>query len=236
MILIDPPYAISKKSNFENGGGWNNAKDKNLRKTIPKTDFGYWDKREVDIYTLFVELHRILKQNGTLIIFYDIWKMGSLRSVAENIGFKQPRICCWNKTNPVPVNSKINYLSNCKEYFATFVKHSKPTFNSFYDNGDYFMSSSDTFYCPIVHGKERTSHPTQKPLSIIEQLILKHSNEGDTVLDCFMGSGTTGVACVNHNRKFIGIEKDIDYFTIAKTRIKSINNKKEILNAERLDW
>ena len=68
-------------------------------------------------------------------------------------------------------------------------------------------------------------HPTQKPLDILERIIKTSSNENDTVLDCFMGSGSTGVACLNTNRYFIGIEKDEKYFNIAKERIE--NHKKE---------
>ncbi len=63
------------------------------------------------------------------------------------------------------------------------------------------------------------SHPTQKPVALMEYLIKTYTNEGDTVLDFCMGSGTTGVACVNTNRNFIGIEKDAGYFEIAKKRI-----------------
>ena len=62
-------------------------------------------------------------------------------------------------------------------------------------------------------------HPTQKPVALLEDLIQTYSNEGDTVLDFTMGSGSTGVACVNTNRNFIGIELDENYFKIAKERI-----------------
>lgn len=72
-----------------------------------------------------------------------------------------------------------------------------------------------TLYFNCVNG----SHPTQKPVSLMEYLIKTYSNEGDTVLDFAMGSGTTGVACKNLNRKFIGIEKDLEYFRIASERI-----------------
>ena len=64
-------------------------------------------------------------------------------------------------------------------------------------------------------------HPTTKPVDLLENILKHSSNEGDVVLDCFMGSGSTGVACVNLNRKFIGIEKDKKYFKIAKARIKA---------------
>ena len=62
-------------------------------------------------------------------------------------------------------------------------------------------------------------HPTQKPIALYEYLIRTYSNEGDTILDPCMGSGTTGVACIHTNRKFIGIEKDCDYYQVASNRL-----------------
>ena len=67
-------------------------------------------------------------------------------------------------------------------------------------------------------------HPTQKPVALMEYLIRTYTNEGETVLDNCMGSGTTGVACVNTRRKFIGIEKDEKYFSISKDRIEKALN------------
>ena len=72
-----------------------------------------------------------------------------------------------------------------------------------------------------VTGKKAV-HPTQKPVALMEYLIKTYTVEGETVLDCFMGSGSTGVACINTNRKFIGIEKDETYFKIAQDRIAAI--------------
>ena len=69
--------------------------------------------------------------------------------------------------------------------------------------------------------KEKTIHPTQKPVALFEYLIKTYTNEGDTVLDNVMGSGTTGVACLNTNRNFIGMELDEDYFNMAKERIEN---------------
>lgn len=71
---------------------------------------------------------------------------------------------------------------------------------------------------------ERGLHPTQKPVKLMEYLIKTYTSEGDIVLDFTMGSGTTGVACVNTNRKFIGIELDESYFNIAKKRIEEVRN------------
>ncbi len=67
--------------------------------------------------------------------------------------------------------------------------------------------------------REKRVHPTQKPVALMEWIIKNYSKDGDTILDPFMGSGTTGVACKNLNRKFIGIELDKNYFNIAKERI-----------------
>lgn len=75
--------------------------------------------------------------------------------------------------------------------------------------------------------RERGFHPTQKPVALLEYLIKTYSNEGDTILDNCMGSGTTGVACVNTNRNFVGIELDKGYFDIAEKRIKEAINEKQ---------
>lgn len=79
---------------------------------------------------------------------------------------------------------------------------------------------------PVVTKDEATEHETQKPIGLTEYLIKTYSNEGDTVLDNTMGSGTTGIGCINTNRKFIGIEKKDKYFKLARNRIKEHLNKK----------
>ena len=210
LILIDPPYIISKDSNFKTHS--DKASSKIVTKYNISIDFGDWDKEELDWSFLFKEYHRVLKDGGTLIIFYDVWKSSELKLFADMYKFKQPRICQWQKTNPVPINSKLNYLSNAIEYFFTFVKGKKPTFNSVYDNGVYRY--------PICHGKERYEHPTQKPLQLILDIINKHSKEGDNVLDTFGGTGTTAHACILSNRKYTIFEKDEKYYDIIKTRIE----------------
>ena len=217
LILIDPPYIISKSSNFKNYSKEAN-RDMITKYGSISIDFGDWDKVRLDWESLFLQFSRILKNGGTIIIFYDIWKAGELKEVATKFKFKQPRVCCWNKSNPVPINSKVNYLSNANEYFFTFVKGSNPTFNSKYDNGHYKH--------PICHGNERYQHPTQKPLSLITELIEKHSNPGDLVLDCFAGTGTTGHASILSGRDYILIENDKVYFGIIQSRIEQLVKNK----------
>ena len=203
-IITDPPYQISRESGFKSG-------KLQKYKTI-SIDFGEWDHEQLDIHSLLTEYYRVLVGGGSVIMFYDIFKLESLCNIAKVVGFKQLRVCYWEKTNPVPVNARTNYLSNARECFVTMVKGSNPTFHSYYDNGVYRY--------PICSGKERTKHPTQKPLDLIAEIVKKHTNENDLVLDTFMGSGTTGVACTILGRDFIGIEKDENYFDVAKKRIE----------------
>jgi DNA modification methylase len=212
LVLVDPPYSISKDSNFKITTDRLNSLS-TMKFSNHSIDFGDWDKSEIDLDILFYEYKRVLRKGGTLIIFYDIWKSGKIKEAAEKAGFKQPRICMWSKNNAVPVNSKHNYLSNGMEYFFSFVKTGKPTFNSEYDKGIYNY--------PLCHGKERTIHPTQKPLGLIKDIIKKHSNENDTILDTFAGSGTVGVAAIELNRRYILIEKDEKYFKICLSRTNS---------------
>jgi site-specific DNA-methyltransferase (adenine-specific) len=175
------------------------------KKYAVKTDYGEWDKNfTLEILEKFIkEFYDKLKNGGTLIIFFDLWKITILKNLMEKYNFKQIRFIEWIKTNPQPLNSKINYLTNCREIALVGIKKSKPTFNSSYDNGIY--------HYPLQGGKNRF-HPTQKSLKLFEELIKKHSKEGDIIMDTFLGSGTTALACKNLNKKFIGCEINLTYF------------------------
>lgn len=241
LILTDPPYIISResgmndhynnvKNNEENKietvkteEEWttykknNNIenddnKDKYIKygtiygkKYCVKTDYGEWDSNfTIDILEKFIcEYYKKLKKGGTIIIFFDIWKISILKELLEKYNFKQLRFIEWIKTNPQPLNSKINYLTNCREIALVAVKNGKPTFNSSYDTGIYNF--------PLQGGKNRF-HPTQKSLLLFEELIKKHSNENDIVLDTFLGSGTTAIACKNTGRLFKGCEINKEYY------------------------
>ncbi len=175
------------------------------KKYSVQTEYGDWDTQfTLELLDQFIgEYYQKLKKGGTLIIFFDIWKITPLKTIIEKYKFKQIRFIEWIKTNPQPLNSNINYLTNCREIALVAIKGSKPTFNSKYDNGIYRY--------PLQGGKNRF-HPTQKSLPLFEELIKKHSNEGDTVLDTFLGSGTTAIACKNTNRQFKGCEISTDYY------------------------
>ena len=133
--------------------------------------------------------------------------------------------------NPLDI---FRMIKNPKEFVINFAKqNSNPMMNNLIqkkEKGEYtfgiekdFGISEATNYPNNVlsysNGNNKNVHPTQKPVALLEYLIKTYTNEGEIVLDNCMGSGSTGVACVNTNRDFIGIELDKDYFNIAKQRI-----------------
>ena len=191
------------------------------KKYAVRTNYGAWDSEFTmeDLQLFINHFYRVLKPGGTCIVFFDLWKITPLKEQLEGAEFKQIRFLEWVKTNPQPINSKVNYLTNCREIALLGIKKSKPTFNSSYDNAIYKF--------PIQGGKERF-HPTQKNTKLFEELIKKHSNEGDVVLDPFLGSGTTAIAAINTDRNFLGCEMDQEYFEKAKSRISRALHKEEL--------
>lgn len=99
------------------------------------------------------------------------------------------------------------------------------------DNKLKYPTNTLNYKVVFNRSKEKTSHPTQKPVDLLEYLIKTYTNEGDLVLDFTMGSGSTGVACLNTNRRFIGIELNEDYFNITKERLENtlLNNRQKKL-------
>ena len=214
LVLTDPPYIISKKSgmqsyrdSIENGGKVN---EKYGKKFAVTTEFGEWDSSYTidDLKHSIDEFYRILRPGGSCIIFFDLWKIETLKGLLSK--FSKHRLIEWIKTNPMPINQYSTYLSNAREISISCVKGGKATFNSKYDKGIYEY--------PIYNGKDRF-HPTQKSLPLFEELITKHSNEGDIVVDPYAGSGTTALASKNTNRIFICGEPDEDYFKKGHKRV-----------------
>lgn len=213
LILTDPPYSISRKTGFKSVG------KNSVERFAVSMDFGKWDHQEIPLKSFANLSYKALREGGTIICFYDLWKIGKVEEAFKNAGFKMIRLIIWEKTNPVPLNSKRNYLSNSREVAILGVKGGKPTFNSEYDNGVYSMP---------IH-REKRIHPTQKPLKLMEALIKKHSKPKDLVVDCFSGSGTTALAAYKLKRKFIGGDKDCSYIKKAKRRLKNETNKEKII-------
>lgn len=201
-IITDPPYDISQKNNFYTLGN---------RKGL---DFGEWDKN-FDLYSWIPLYGELIDKNGSFIIFCSYKFLSYICDCLENNNFIVKDILEWEKTNPMPRNINRRYVQD-KEYAIWAVKkNAKWTFNKPEDE-KYLRS---TFKYPIVQGKERFNHPTQKSLKLLEDIIKIHTNVDDLILDPFMGTGTTCLAAKNQGRNFIGIEQNIDYFKIAKNRI-----------------
>lgn len=203
LVLTDPPYNVSRKNNFKTMG----------RNGI---DFGDWDY-SFDQLGWIENITSKVSNNGSVIIFNDWKNLGDIAKHLEENGFVVKDILRWVKDNPMPRNRDRRYIMDAEYAVWAVKKKSKWTFNRLNKNYD-----RPELNYPIVAGKEKTTHPTQKPIKLMEELIKRHSNVGNTVLDNFMGSGTTGVACKNLNRKFIGIELDGTYFNLAKERIESV--------------
>ncbi len=215
MILTDPPYGTTACK---------------------------WDSI-IPLEPMWEQLKRIIKPNGAIVLtasqpFTSVLVVSNLKM------FKYDWM--WNKTKPTNVlNAKRQPLRD-KEDIAVFYKK-QPTYNPqgvvdcdrWVDKGVHGGKNSDCFgeikggtgtYNQKKTGyprqilrfssEGRTVHSTQKPVALMEYLIKTYTNEGETVLDFTMGSGTTGVAAKNLNRKFIGIELDENYFNIAKERIR----------------
>ncbi|AFI03734.1 DNA-methyltransferase [Helicobacter cetorum] len=205
-IITDPPYNISVKNNFST---MHSAKRKGI-------DFGEWDK---DFKFLeWIRLYSpLVKKNGSMIIFCSYRFISYIADSLEQNDFLVKDFIQWVKTNPMPRNINRRYVQDTEFALWAVKKGAKWTFNK-PENKKYLRSL--ILKSPIVSGIERTKHPTQKSLALMEKIISIHTNPNNIVLDPFMGSGTTGVACKNLGRKFIGTELEKEYFQIAQKRLK----------------
>jgi adenine-methyltransferase len=177
-------------------------------------DFGEWDK-DFNLFDWIKLYSPLVKDDGSFIIFCSYRYISYIIDELEKNDFIVKDIIEWKKSNPMPRNINRRYVQDTEFAVWAVKKNAKWTFNK-PDDVSYLRS---TFTTSVVSGKEKVGHPTQKSLELMRQIIKIHTNEDDLILDCFMGSGTTGVACLLENRKFIGIEKDAEYFNIASNRI-----------------
>lgn len=206
-VVTDPPYKIIT-------GGDSNGKNsvrpkgilkgnRELMRTVPK--FSEW----------LPELFRVLKDGTQNYIMVNSSNLLKMANEIEKAGFKIQNFLVWQKNNCTPSQF---YMKNC-EYTIFFRKGKSKYINDI--GGSKTVHSFDN----IIGNKV---HPTEKPIDLMEFYINNSTNENETVLDPFMGSGTTGVACKNLNRDFIGIEMQQDYFNIASERVGRKRKEKEI--------
>ena len=190
MVLTDPPYGISFQSNYRKDKHNPIKNDNNLN----------WINDFVD------EIYRVSKDNTASYVFCS-WHHVDVFKVALQRKFKIKNLLIWEKNNTGMGDLKGDFAPKVE---MIFLLHKGRSLIRGSRDANIFKFSK-------THNKH---HPTEKPLDLNEYLISKFSDEGETILDPFMGSGTTGVAAKNLNRDFIGIELDETYFNIAKERIR----------------
>ncbi len=210
-VITDPPYNIARDNNFQSmWRAW--------------IDFWEWDKW-FDLFSYIIEVSRVLNKNWSFIVFNDWKNLWDISKFAELHWFETKDLLRLEKTNPMPRNRDRRYITDFEMAIWFTKKWAKWTFNR-----------QDVKYQrpKFLKSIEKWFHPTQKNLSLIEDLIKIHTNENDTILDIFAWSFTTAIACENTNRKWICIEKDEEYFNIWIKRIlwtqkwyhlKQLNNK-----------
>ena len=225
LVFADPPYNLQ------------------LRETLYRPDqttveavTNDWDK--FDTYQAYDEFcsvwlkecKRVLKDGGALWVIGSYHNILRLGTSIQNLGFWILNDIIWHKTNPMP-NFRGTRFTNAHEtlLWCTTSRKAKYTFN--YQNlkelNEGKQMRSD-WHIPICSGKERMrednnqrSHPTQKPEALLYRIMVSSTNKGDTVLDPFLGSGTTAVMAKKLQRNFIGFEQDQDYIKLAKKRLKN---------------
>jgi site-specific DNA-methyltransferase (adenine-specific) len=219
MIFADPPYFLS------NGGlSIHNGKVVSVNK-------GDWDKRsncaDIEKFTKdwLNECHRLLKPNGTIWVSGTTHNIFDVQKALSEIGFHLINMVIWHKVDPPP----LIYKNKFKFSYEMIIWAGKSK-DHFFDYQAMFNDAKeemhDVWNLPAVQMAEKTFgyHPTQKPIALLNRIVLSSTKPGDIVLDPFMGSGTTGVAAKTSGRKFVGIEKESTYFAIAKSRIASLEN------------
>lgn len=228
MIFADPPYMLS------NGGiTCQNGKVVSVNK-------GKWDasqgfEQDFEFHKKWLSAcKRVLKKDGTLWVSGTYHSIYSCGFAIQLLGYHILNDISWFKPNASP-NMCCRYFTASHEtlIWARKDKKAKHTFNyELMKNGDFpsdFIKKPNTqmrsvwaIGTPKKSEKTFGKHPTQKPLDLLERIILASTNEGDLILDPFMGSGTTGVAALKLGRKFVGIEKEKEFIELAEKRLSAV--------------
>jgi DNA modification methylase len=207
LVVTDPPYNIAADHRRTKQGN-------QIMST--KEAWGEWDSYhpfdyDLMMLTVMSECYRILKPGGSLYLFTARQDNGFFVRKAVERGFTYQNQLALLKRNPLPHFSQTNWRSAFE--LCLYVSKGKPkTFH--------FLSQAECVNVyPYPIPTKETAHPTEKPLAFIKRLIQVSSNEGELVVDPFMGSGTTAVACQQLNRQFIGFERIAEYVQMAQGRL-----------------
>ena len=208
MAVIDPPYLMNKTTGGISKTGFVDKWQGNLKGADKKASI----QNDIKFEEWLPEVYRVMKENSHCYIWTNDKNLADLQRASEKVGFRLHNILIWKKNNCTPNRW---YMKNCEFILFLYKGKAKPIKN---------MGSSQFFEHKNKNGKDKF-HPTEKPVDLIKELIVNSSDEGDLVLDCFMGSGSTGVACIETNRKFYGVEIDKKYYNIAIERLNIGGNK-----------
>ena len=208
FILTDPPYNLGQHStgNIPLPG-----------RSAMNNDVAEWDMVDFNPEEWADDFIRILKPTGNLFIFTSYNQLGRWYNCLDH-KFNTSNFMIWHKTNPAPKIFKAGFLNSCEMIFTCWNKKHTWNFISQREMHNFIES-------PICMRPERLSdpkHPAQKPVSILKKMIEIASNKGDIIFDPFMGVGSTGVAALNLDRRFIGVELEEIYFNAAKKRIDAV--------------
>jgi len=215
LIFTDPPYYQYRAQNVQ---GLKNHKD-----VVTEFDFDGFDSEEHYLQFLeevLIECFRVAKPGAAGYLWCGDDFVSYLNRMVERVGFQFRKVIHWHKTNPFPAIYTRKMYANSMEMLVHFSKGTPKTWNHRPVNEMHNFIQS-----PICMGKERTKHKTQKPLKVCLPFIEISSNEGDLVLDPFIGSGSTAVAARLLKRNYIGYELSEEFCKIAELRIKSISQK-----------
>lgn len=200
MILTDPPYLQGYKTN----------RRKDNRHEFSSEILNDTPQTGSRMIVKFLELsYQKLRNNSSILVFCNTNKIDFFKQEIEKAGFKIKNIIVWVKNNHTAGDLKASFGHQYE--FVILANKGRRFINGNRDN--------DVMFFDKVAGKEQL-HQNQKPVDLLQYLVEKLSDSNNTILDPFMGSGSTGVACINTNRKFIGMELDAKYFNIAKERIE----------------
>ena len=202
LIITDPPYKITSRGNAGNSGGMLQSK--------LSMEGKIFRHNAVDISQYSKEFYRVLKEGTHCYVMCNHKNLVEMLNKFIGVGFIFTKSLIWNKSNKIMGQ----YYMSQFEYILFFRKGRAKKIN--------FCGTADILNFPNKKTKDATGkniHDTEKPVGLMEQLIVNSSNEGDTILDPFMGSGTTAIACLNTNRNFIGFELDENYYEKSIIRI-----------------
>lgn len=224
MIFADPPYFLS-----DNGITCSGGKMISVNKGIWDKPLSVKEKHEFNKKWI-KECYRVLKDNGTIWISGTLHNIYSIGMALEEEGFKIINNITWQKTNPPP-NLACKTFTHSTEtilWARKDLKKCKYTFN--YDlmkklNDNKQMKDVWTTSLTKPSEKKQGKHPTQKPLEILDRIILASTKENDLILDPFCGSSTTGIAAIKLNRRYIGIDNEKEYLDLSIRRYQEIKEK-----------